>query len=163
MSEGSARVLSFLAPEQVSSLGVLPPEAVVGFLAGETLDDDEREFRANRVFIDFMHDVIRRTGPQDPELRAAAAAQGEGWLYIVDWRTPEGPQGRVPPEDIIGAFEVAEGRLVDGSYQANEDHRVLTRHGMVRLPPPFHEALVRELMQRAAPRGAPADGAEPDY
>ena len=130
----------------------MPPEAVVGFLAGETLD--EREFRANGVFIDFMHDVIRRTGPQDPELRAAAAAQGEGWLYVIDARTPESPQGRVPPEDIIGAFEVEEGRLVEASYQANEDHRVLTRHGMVRLPPPFHEALVRELMQRRA---------EPDY
>jgi hypothetical protein len=146
MTEDSARVLSFLNPDQVARLGVLPPEAIVGFLA-EDLNYDQQDFRENRAFIDFMHDVIRRTGPQDPGLRAAAAAQGEGWLYVIDMRTPEGPQGRVPPEDIIGAFEVEGGRVADGSYRPNEDHRLLTRRGMVRLPPPFHEALVQELMR----------------
>jgi hypothetical protein len=119
---------------------------VVGLVPGDAFD--ENEFRANQAFIDFMHDVIRSVGPRDPELRAAAQAQGDGWVYVIDLRTPAGPQGRVPPEDIVGGFEVTGGRVVDGSYWVNEKHRVFTRHGMVRLPPSLQAALVDELRRR---------------
>jgi hypothetical protein len=67
---------------------------------------------------------------------------------VIDLRTPEGPQGRVPLEDVVGGFQVEDGRLVEGSYWANEDHRVFTRNGRVRLAPSLEQALVQELMQR---------------
>src|SRR5262249_21366909 len=35
-----------------------------------------------------------------------ALRQQDGWIYILDGRTPT-PQGAVPPEDISGAFEVS--------------------------------------------------------
>jgi hypothetical protein len=108
-------------------------------------------FRVNRAFVEFMHDVIRTRGPTDPSLQEAAAEQGNGWVYIIDLRTPEGPQGRVPLEDIIGGFEVRDGGLLSDSYWANEKHRVLTKDGPVRLPPSLHEALVQAALERARP------------
>ena len=83
--------------------------------------------------------------PKTQGLQAAAAQQVDGWVYIIDLRTPESPQGRVPPEDIIGAFEVRSGEVVPGSYQASEEHRVLTENGLVQLPSSLREAFVREL------------------
>jgi hypothetical protein len=102
-------------------------------------------FRQNPAFVDFMHEVIRTTGPNDPELREAAQEQRDGWVYIIDLRTPEGPGGRVPPEDIIGAFEVQDGQIVADSYQASSTHRVYTNDGMVCLPPSLRRALVKRL------------------
>jgi hypothetical protein len=144
--EEPTRALSFLTPEQATRLGGLPAEAVVGVFLGDAVN--VQQFQPNRVFVDFMHDVIRRRGPEDPSLRAAAAEQGEGWLYVIDQRTPEGPQGRVPPEDIIGGFKVEHGHVVAECYWANEHHRVFTHNGIVRLPPSLHEALLRELERR---------------
>jgi hypothetical protein len=137
------RVLSILTPEEVKLLGGLPAEAIVGILQGEELTVEA--LRPNRVFVEFMHRVIRVAGPKDPELRAVAAEVGNGWVYIIDLRTPEGPQGRVPPDDIIGAFEVRSGQIVAGSYQPNENYRAFTRSGLVQLPPSLREAFFREL------------------
>ncbi len=66
-------------------------------------------------------------------------------MYIVDLRTPEGPEGRVPPEGIIGAFEMKNGEIVRDSYSGNDNHLVFSAHGLVQLPPFLHEALIREL------------------
>jgi hypothetical protein len=96
-----------------------------------------------------MHDVIRTRGPEDPGLHAAAARQGDGWIYIIDLRTPGGPRGKVPPEDIIGGFKVAEGELLSSTYWANHKHIVLTTNGLVQLPPPLRAAFVAELQHRA--------------
>jgi hypothetical protein len=72
-------------------------------------DSTAAGFRVNRVFVEFMHTVIRTVGPSDPSLLEAAAQQGSGWLYIIGLRTPEGPQGRVPVEDIVDGFEGRDG------------------------------------------------------
>ena len=143
MGVPAQQVMSILTPQEVQTLGGLPGQAVAGLLVGPF--GSPGSFRPNRVFVDFLHDVVRSAGPTDPELQAAAQAQGEGSVVIVDLRTPEGPQGRVPPEDILGAFEVKAGQLVPGSYLANPNYVVLTRHGLVRLPPGLRAAFVHSL------------------
>jgi hypothetical protein len=137
------RVLSILTPEEAKSLGGLPAEAIVGILQGEELTVEA--LRPNPRFVEFMHRVIRIAAPEDPELQTAAAEQGDGWVYIIDLRTPEGAQGRVPPDDIIGAFEVRSGQIVAGSYWPNENYRAFTRNGVVQLPPSLREAFIRAL------------------
>src|SRR5215471_14730430 len=57
--------------------------------------------------------------------------------------TPEGPMGRVPPEDIVGAFAVKGGQLC--AYQPNDKHLVFSKNGLVQLPPSLAEIHVREL------------------
>jgi hypothetical protein len=142
-TQRSGQVLSILSPDEMQSLGGLSAEAIAGGIEGETISVDT--FRQNPAFVQLMHQVIRTTGPKDPGLQAAAREQGDGWVYIIDLRTPEGPSGRVPPEDIIGAFEVRNGQIISGSYQASATHRVYTRNGLVCLPPYLRRAFVDQL------------------
>ena len=137
------RVLSLLTPQEVHSLGGLPGEAILGVYAGPT--DSLETFRPNRTFIDFLHRVIADEGSRSPELAEGARRQQNGWLYVIDPRTPEGPNGNVGPEDIIGAFEVRDGVLVQGSYKPNANYRVLTKDGMTRLTPTQRAAFVAAL------------------
>ena len=150
-AEPMRNVLSILSPAEAQALGGLPSEAVLGTVRngdkGVALD----RFVPNPLFVEFMHKVIGTAGPDDADLQAAAAEQGEGWVYIIDLRTPEGPLGRVPPEDIIGAFQVREGHIVRESYWANVDHRIATSNGLVSLPPSLRAAWVNQL-PRVSPR-----------
>lgn len=139
------QVRSLLAPEEVAALGGMPPEAVAGTYPGESLALED--FRPNPVFIDFLHQVISTAGPHLPDMIAAARQQGEGWLYVIDGRTPNGPQGQVPFEDIIGGFQVESGEIIAGSYWPNEKHAVLTPDGLVTLNASLREAFV-EALQR---------------
>lgn len=65
--------------------------------------------------------------------------------YIIDLRTPEGPHGRVPAEDIIGGFEVNHGHILPESYWANQDHRLVTSNGIMVLPKSLRTAWVKQL------------------
>jgi hypothetical protein len=137
------RVLSILNPDQVESLGGLPVDAIVGSVAGEELSS--QTFRPNAAFIDFLHKIIEEDGPDDPGLRAAAREQVDGWVYVIDMRTPDGPQGRVPPDDIIGGFAVRTGEVVRRSYQPNPKYVAFTSQGLISLPPFLHQAFVDRL------------------
>jgi hypothetical protein len=145
LGDRSERVISFVSPAEVKSLGGLPAEAVVGRFEGDDDNVSVESFQQNGLFVEFLHRVIRTAGPVDRELRAAAAQQGDGWVYIIDLRTPDGPQGRVPPEDIIGAFEVQLGQIKAEAYQPFPAHRVYTRNGLVVLPPSLRREFVRRL------------------
>jgi hypothetical protein len=138
----SRDVLSLLKPSEVESLGGLPPEAIVGTLNGAS------GFTTNSTFVSFVHAVIATAGPEDPDLVAAAAAQMDGWVYVIDLRTPGGVRGRVSTEDILGGFEVREGTIVPGSYWQNDEHRPFTERGLMQLPASLREAFVVELRRR---------------
>ena len=147
-SDESAQVLSLLSPKEVQELGQLPGPAVCGVIEEEDLS--AQRFRPNRAFIDLMHEVIKSVGPEESSMQEAATQQKSGWIYVIDLRTPDGPQGQVPPEDIIGAFEVKEGRIQADSYQANDKHLVYSENGLVRLPSALHEALIARLRSLAS-------------
>jgi len=102
-------------------------------------------FRPNPAFVTFLHETIKVWGPNDPEFRASVRNQEDGWVYIIDLRTPDGPQGRVPPEDIIGASQVIGGQIAADSYQPMPTHLVYSRQGMCQLPGSLTQALVRRL------------------
>jgi hypothetical protein len=138
-----AKVMTFISPEEVQALGWMPIEAIAGFLVGAPPTTET--FRPNPRFIEFMHQVIRTSAPFDLDLRAAAREQKNGWVYIIDLRTPEGPQGQVPAEDIIGAFQVRNGEIIPDSYEANDRHHVFSRRGLVSLPPSLRAAFFARL------------------
>jgi hypothetical protein len=91
-----------------------------------------------------MHEVISRRAAMLPGLRAEARRQGDGWLYLIDRRTPN-PQGRVPPEDVVGVFRVSGGDLVPGSYQRNPKHLILSSNGFVQLGTELQSCLIEEI------------------
>lgn len=141
-ASGSPRAVSIMSPAEAETAGGIPSEGI----CGHVLDiDGEPVFQENPAFVRFMHDRIAEFGLIDGNLGAAASRQGDGYLYIVDLRTPEGPMGNVPTEDIIGAFGVERGRIVPGSYRKMDTHRLMTANGLVQLPPALHVFLVKAL------------------
>jgi hypothetical protein len=147
--EGPKDYVTLLPPDAVREQG-LAPEAIVGELAhplgmGESIQPEN--FARNRVFVDFLHEVIARHAPQQPGFQAEARRLGNGWLYLLDQRTPT-PQGPVPSEDILGAFQIQNGEVVPGSYQASSRHRILSSSGFFRLEPGLHRCLLQELSAR---------------
>jgi hypothetical protein len=148
--EGAKDYVTLVPPETAFSHGLVP-ESIVGVLLrplgpGEPITP--AVFARNRVFVNFLHAVIARHGPDQADCQAEAARLGEGWVYIIDGRTPT-PGGPVPPEDIFGAFEVKAGKLLPGSYRASHKHMILSPRGFFRLDEGLRQCLLRELTSRA--------------
>ena len=148
--DGPKYYVTCLSHEHVFQHG-LEPEAIVGVLLrplenAEEIDPDV--FARNRLFVDFMHSVIGRRGPELPGLIAEAKRQGEGLVFVVDQRTPT-PQGAVPPEDIFGAFQIRNGQVVIGSYLASPNHMVLSPNGFFCLGAELQSCLMEELVALA--------------
>jgi hypothetical protein len=139
--------LSLLPVDHVSKYG-LAPEAIMGQVVGDTAGASPTPdtFVANRAFHEFLHGVVARYAPATAEVAASAREQRDGWIYIVDRRTPT-PDGRVPPEDVIGGFEVRGGAIVARSYQPIPAHQLMTEHGFFRLGDELQSRLVAELEQ----------------
>lgn len=128
----------------------LTPEAIIGVLLQpvEQISAIAPEGLAvNRFFVDFLHQVIAKHGPGLSSLTAEAQRLGEGWVYIVDQRTPA-LQGHIPPEDIIGVFAAKAGQIVADSYRSNPNHRIMTVHGFFRLGAELQVHLLQELATR---------------
>ena len=140
--EPVVRVLSLPGPDVAFKSGLAGP-AIAGVFRSD--DFTPENFVTNRAFIEVLHRVIREQGPQVGGFEQAARQQGNGSLTIIDLRTPEGPNGNVPPEDIVGAFGVTDGKASAASYSANPNYRVFTKDGLTKLPQPLHGILIAEL------------------
>ena len=143
---GAMEVVSVLPPEVVLARGSAK-EAVVGRLRTSTGDGGlltPENFDPNPLFADFLHDVVARHLPNQPDLMEEARSRGRGTVYVIDARTPT-PNGAVPAADVIGSFDVDEGVVIAGSYKRNPNHTVLSAMGFFRLSPALHERLAAEL------------------
>jgi hypothetical protein len=143
-------------PHETAFKRGLVPEAVIGVLlqpVDQVAAITPEVFARNRVFVDFLHEVIARRGPGLPGLVAEARRQGDGWVYIIDQRTRD-PRGHIPPEDIVGVFAVQGGRVVPDSYQRSPKHLILSADGFFRLDAELQACLLEELAARAEPSAA---------
>jgi hypothetical protein len=101
-------------------------------------------FARNPAFVHFLHKVIKAYAPTLPAFQNSARSQHEGFVIIIDGRTPT-PQGQVPPEDIIGLFQVKDGIVDPTSYNPNENHKLLTTKGFFQLESSLLECLLNEI------------------
>jgi hypothetical protein len=136
-----------LAPAGEAVKRGLITQEIIGQLLDATRTDkqiDPANFACNQAFVDFLHEAIQKHAPALPNLINAAKAQGAGWVYIIDGRTPT-PQGAVPPEDVVGGFQVKAGEIVGGSYRANPNHRILSQRGFFQLEPDLEKQILADL------------------
>lgn len=105
---------------------------------------DPAAFARGKDFTEFLHVSIARHGPSIGALVEAARGQHGSYVYVIDGRTPT-PQGRVPPDDIIGSFHVSDGCICAQSYQRFEPHRLYTGRGFFQLEPALIEGLLADL------------------
>ena len=147
--DGVKEYVTYLHHETAFEKGICP-EAVIGVVL-EPIEEFKsitpEIFVKNSVFVNFMHEVIGRCGPNTHSFIAEAKRLRNGWVYVIDQRTPS-PNGNVPPEDIIGGFEVKKGKVMDGSYRANPNHLILSTRGFVQLGTELHSYLLEELSKR---------------
>jgi len=138
-------------PHQTAFERGLAPEAIIGVLlqpVDEIASITPAVFSSNRVFVDFMHDVIARRAPRLPGLIAEAQRQGERWVYLIDQRTRD-PLGHIPPEDVIGVFAVKGGQIVADSYRSSPKYLILSADGFFQLGAELQGCLLEELAGRA--------------
>ena len=144
--EGEQDVITCLPHEHIQRHG-LAKEAVIGRLLrpfdpkNPAITPDV--FARNATFVEFMHALIARCGPELPSLLAQGRKESE-WLYLIDKRAATA-DGRVPKQDVFGAFRLREGRIVAGSYQRNLEHRILSERGFFQLPRDLAQRLTHEL------------------
>ena len=146
-------VLCMVSPQIPSNHG-LASEAILGEWAIAKNPDGGpvRVFRRNPAALELIHEVVRQHLPNDPELIEVAREQGDGQVLLLDGRTTD-PQGKVAPEDIIGWFEVLNGRIVDDSYQAGPRFTPYTKeHGPMQLTNVSLLQKVLEAMEQACKR-----------
>lgn len=137
------QIVSLLAPEDVDS-GGLPSLSILGTLSESNLQTINLDnFVANPDFIDFMHSVISNFAPDSHHLTAEAQQQNNGWIYIIDGRCASLKED-VSPEDIIGAFEVKEGKIITESYQKNNNHLIFSHNGFFKLEATLETHLLEE-------------------
>jgi hypothetical protein len=135
--------LSLLSPDQTQIKRGLRPEAVLGQLKEPSVEIASDTFVQNPAFIRFLQWVVAKHASACPGLVAEAKRQDNGYVYVLDSRTPD-PCGTVPPEDIIGAVEVRGGEMVQ--YTSSPNYRVVGSNGMMKLHPWFGSKVVEELM-----------------
>jgi hypothetical protein len=125
----------------------LSERAIFGVLLRRIDDGGEitpENFRPNRSFVDVLHELLAAEAPKTTSARRQATRQREGYLYLIDGRTPD-PGGRVPPEDIIGAIAIQAGTLIPGTYQRNDRHRLLTSDGFFVLSAELEATLTTQM------------------
>jgi hypothetical protein len=132
-------------------------EAIVGMLK-RSLGPEERitpaVFQPNPAFVAFLHRVIRQYAPSSEKLQAEAARMGNGWLNLADQRSSSGCI--VAPEDMIGAFQVQNGKLVADTYWPCPNHQLLTEDGFFVIEPFLREQLDQQLLATLPPAVPPA-------
>lgn len=147
--DGFKEFASLLSMQEAFAQGIAP-EAIIGEFT-EPLPKDAplppNAFVRNRLFVELMHSVVARDAPKLKSFQFEAKKQNDGWVYVVDRRT-QNQEGDIPNEDAIGAFEVKNGRIVEGSYAANKNHRILSACGFFDLGTELYELLLAELRLR---------------
>lgn len=112
-------------------------------------------FTPGQAFTDFLHQSIAHRAPTLADYVASARAQGEGYLYVIDGRTPT-PQADVPLEDIICNFRVDAGQISPAGYARGPRHRLYTERGFFQLELALLAALLEDLGSLGGMRRADA-------
>ena len=152
LPDGPVAYVTLTPQDQLGARGIAPQEIVGQIIDPERPGIAPDNFARNRVFVEFLHAVVARHGPSLPALIAEAQRQGDGLVVIVDSRA-ETPGDAVPPQDIVGAFQVADGRIVADGYRPNPNHRILNARGFFRLDPQLQQHLLEDLAASVADAG----------
>ncbi|QDT44722.1 hypothetical protein Pan241w_48380 [Gimesia alba] len=120
----------------------LPSEAIMGELTNGPENITPEFFQQNTQFLEFLAGVIGKHAIHCPGLIAETERQQNGYVFILDRRTPT-PEDGVPPEDIIGYVEIKNGQMLQ--FHSSPNYRIFTKDGFMKLERWMHERLLEEL------------------
>lgn len=122
---------SFVSPTLVSKHG-LNGKIISGKIQKTESGSEEEKFLGNSEFKQTVFQFIDKVLREDTQLAQAAENQADGYVYIIDKRTPD-PNGRVEVFDIMGAFKVESKRL--GGFEPNSNYQIKSVNGFIDFGP----------------------------
>lgn len=144
--DGRHRYFASLLPPNSGFAEGLPGEAIMGEFTRGPGDLTPDAFQQNTQFLQFMAFVISKHCSACPGLMAETQRQQNGYVYILDKRTPT-PDDAVPPEDIIGGVEIQDGQMI--RYHGSPNYQLITSNGFMQLDDWIKDRVVEELEQIA--------------
>lgn len=119
-------------------------ELFIGQLSEPSIGVVPGNISYNKDFLVYMHALVRDMMVNDPQVIARAAEQPNGFVFILDRRSPGAEQNssdNIDKHDIIGIF-VCHDRKTDVSrYRPNPDYVLISEKGIGQLPLPVEAAM----------------------
>jgi hypothetical protein len=144
---GKSETLHLLSPLDKEVLSGM--ETRSEFFIGRLLDPEKGiepgNISYNADFLVLLHGLVRDIMVNDPDVIQEAAAQQNGFVFIVDKRAPEGEEIR--KEDIIGIFLVSERKTNTANYRPNPDYELVSKRSVGILPASVETALLEKLLK----------------
>jgi hypothetical protein len=135
-------VVTWIPKEFVLRVG-LPRGSICGVLRDDAKPIEPDNFLPNRDFIEILHYL--NANHLEPDLVSYAASTIEKSIAVIDQRSPD-VNAAVPPEDIIGVYEVAKKEVV--KYQGNPNYRLITARGIFKLTPWLRKCLASAVLPK---------------
>jgi len=134
--------LSFLPRQEVFGKS-LPNKAIIGYVRNLQEPLIPKNIYLNPIFLNLFHHVIKETSASLDACRKEAERQKEGYVYIIDPRDKNYPNTK--QADIIGTFQVSNGKLIFDSYRPNPEYQIVSIDGFSKLPDIFFANLLSEI------------------
>jgi hypothetical protein len=147
--DGRHRYFASPLPHDTGFTDGLPSEAIMGEFTQGPDSLTPETFQQNNPFIQFLASVIGKHANACPGLIAETERQQNGFVYILDKRTPT-PDDAVPPEDILGGVEIHNGQML--RFHGSPNYRILTNQGFMQLDDWLKDRLIEELVALAKSR-----------
>lgn len=121
--------VTFLPTETINSTG-LKESTIAGIIKNPHEKLEPNNFIENGAFKETIKSFFDYIASKDNELIDSAKNSNDEWIYIIDQRNKD-PLGNVPPDDIIGVFQVVDRKLSE--FKVNPNYRLMTVDGILNL------------------------------
>ena len=135
---------TLLPHEEVFEKGLISI-AIAGVFTKSLKDSeaiDSSSFKPNSEYISFIHKVIEENAPKSQSFRDEAKRQKNGVVVVIDYRV-KSKDSAVPPEDIVGLFEIKNSLVA--SYKANPNYVLWSEKGFSNLGAELQSILLSEI------------------
>ena len=142
-SEKTLHLLSPLGKEELAKQKSRS-ELFLGRLIDPEKEITHENISYNADFLVVLHQIIRDLMVNDPDVISQAKSQPNGFVFIVDRRSPENSE--VEKEDVIGIFLVNENKTDVTRYRPNPDYKLISKRGAGKFPDEVEMELMKVLM-----------------
>lgn len=112
-------------------------ELFIGHLTEPSIGVVPGNIAYNKDFLVHLHALVRDKMADDPQVVARAKEQPNGFVFIIDRRSPAteaGSEEKVDKEDIIGIFLCNDFKTDASRYRPNPDYLLISEKGIGQFP-----------------------------
>lgn len=143
---GELAAITHLSPDELERFGGLPGVAVLAREKSADLPPGPDNLEWNGAFLELLHRTVREIYPTLPEVIAAKFAPDATYLFVRATRPGRtGPSDR--PEDIVGRFAIAAGRMVPDQYEVHHGFLPISADGAFILHPDVERGMLERMAE----------------